>query len=228
MPAGVAIWGRTQEEAAQPSMEGGEATSKAGWLALALAAVLGASASAATSYLLHKRALDHVLAKSSGESARRDGGGEYGDARRRKGRSSSRQRHAAGLAGRDSAALGSSSSLSDGGQYGNGDGKPVVARLAYSVVEGGDRDGDLHASMSSIPPGLPRVQTRREGKQRSLLCSDVFCFYFLPPCVSKFTASRLHHVTGVEFQREERNVEVVAACHCDTTSWSGIGSVSEP
>jgi hypothetical protein len=130
------------------------AETKAAWFSLALAALVGAGLAAASAYVLHTRALEQMINSRVTEAA--------GDARlrRRKG-------------GRG----GSTSAAAAGHRKANGE-NGVVAEMGLSSSGGVDngktarddspseteRCGDSFASLTTIPPGLPRVQTRRDGR----------------------------------------------------------------
>ncbi|KAH8974528.1 hypothetical protein BDL97_01G106700 [Sphagnum fallax] len=127
------------------------AETKAAWFSLALAALVGAGVAAASAYVLHARALEQMINSRVTEAA--------GDARlrRRKGgrggstSAAARHRKANGENG-FVAEMGLSSS-------GGVDNEKTARDDSPSETE---RGGDSFASLTTIPPGLPRVQTRRD------------------------------------------------------------------
>jgi hypothetical protein len=129
------------------------AETKAAWFSLALAALVGAGVAAASAYVLHTRALEQMTNYRVTEAA--------GDARLR--------RKKGGRGGSTSAAARHRKANGENG---------VVAEMGLSSSGGVDngktarddspseteRCGDSFASLTTIPPGLPRVQTRRDGR----------------------------------------------------------------
>jgi hypothetical protein len=137
------------------------AETKAAWFSLALAALVGAGVAAASAYVLHTRALEQMINSRVTEAA--------GDARlrRRKGgrggstSAAARHRKANGENG-FVAEMGLSSS-------GGVDNEKTARDDSPSETE---RCGDSFASLTTIPPGLPRVQTRRDGRVLFLFASS--------------------------------------------------------
>jgi hypothetical protein len=130
-------------------LEGMENSSRvnATWLPLVVAALVGATVAAASSYMLHWRAVDRLqsqrtLDSTGDQRARRRGA-------RRKGLSLNRV---------DSVQLGGAPAGAPEFMAPD-NAKPALNSSSLpppSKVDSSD-------SMSTIPPGLPRVQTRKEG-----------------------------------------------------------------
>lgn len=123
------------------------------WFSLCLAAMVGASVAAASAFWLHKRALDEMLARLDIETVER---------RKYKNRSNSRNRRLSDKITKDSV-LGSSNSLPEMSSFANGiDNSKSDNKTRSPSMERSDSQPSF-AAMSAIPPGLPRVQTRRDG-----------------------------------------------------------------
>ncbi|BBN14856.1 AMP deaminase [Marchantia polymorpha subsp. ruderalis] len=124
------------------------------WFSLCLAAMVGASVAAASAFWLHKRALDEMLARLDIETVER---------RKYKNRSNSRNRRLSDKITKDSV-LGSSNSLPEMSSFANGiDNSKSDNKTRSPSMERSDSQPSF-AAMSAIPPGLPRVQTRRDGQ----------------------------------------------------------------
>ncbi|KAG0577068.1 hypothetical protein KC19_5G128400 [Ceratodon purpureus] len=109
------------------------------WLSLVVAAMVGATVAGASSYMLHWRALDRLQSQRMLDST---------DTRR------ARRGRRKGLSNRvDSVQIGSTT---PGGSELMASDNAINSSLPPSKAEPYD-------SMSTIPPGLPRVQTRKEG-----------------------------------------------------------------
>lgn len=122
---------------------------KAAWISLAVAAMVGASVAAVSAYILHMRAMEQMQFHSELETIDQR-------LRNKKARGASRRRKST----RDTPCS-SSQSLPEIALI-NGTDNGKYAREA-SGSSGLERADSL-ASMSGIPPGLPRVQTRRDGR----------------------------------------------------------------
>lgn len=137
-------------------MENSSSSTHAAWLSLALAAMVGATVAAASSYLLHCRTVDRLQSQKMLD---------IGDQKRR--RMNIRRR-----TNREPLQGGSSNSTVAPELMAHDNVKSVLnSSLPPRLPKADSTD-----SISSIPPGLPRVQTRKEG----MIVLKNFKFHYIP------------------------------------------------
>lgn len=129
------------------SSSGGKA-----WFRVCLAALLGATVAAASAYWLHNRALDELLARLDSQELEKRKHRIKGSARHRRHEKSCRD-----------VAPGSPNSLPEMSSFARIENGRADQKGSSPSLERLDSNSSF-AAMSAIPAGLPRVQTRREGR----------------------------------------------------------------
>ncbi|CAM6102988.1 unnamed protein product [Calypogeia fissa] len=144
-------------------MDSSSSSSKAEWIKVCLAALLGATVAAGTAFYLHNRVVDDIVARLDAE-----GLGLERRKHRSRGRLRHRHHHVPEKSTSKDKEIGSSDSLPEMSSFANGieNGKADHKPSSPSSLQHQESQSSF-AGMSAIPAGLPRVQTRREGKEAS-------------------------------------------------------------